>query len=69
LTSARGRNILFFVRGRVDPEFAAGDFMPSAKKKFLSTEGPTLPVNAPFGIASKLEQRTAWGEKAGVEDI
>ena len=36
LTSARGRDILLFVMGRVDPEVAAGAFRPTAKRKFLS---------------------------------
>jgi hypothetical protein len=35
LTLVPGRNILF-ARGRIDSEFAVGDFMPSAKMKFLS---------------------------------
>jgi hypothetical protein len=32
-----GKSFLF-VRGRVDSEFSAGDFMPSAKRNFLSFE-------------------------------
>ena len=35
LTSARGRDILLFVMGRVDPGPEAGDLRPSAKRKFL----------------------------------
>jgi hypothetical protein len=36
LTSVRGRDILLFVMGRVDPEVAAGASRPTAKKKFIS---------------------------------
>jgi hypothetical protein len=36
LTSARGRDIHFFVRGRVDRESAPGDIRSSAKRKFLT---------------------------------
>jgi len=40
LTSARGRDILLFVMGRVDPEVAAGAFRPNAKRKLLYVTPP-----------------------------
>jgi hypothetical protein len=43
LTSARGRDIHFFVRGRVDRESAPGDIRSSAKRKFLSLEKRARP--------------------------
>jgi hypothetical protein len=50
LTSARGRDILIFVRGRVDRESAPGDIRSSAKRKFLSFEGGLLSIRVSFHI-------------------
>jgi len=44
LTSARGRHILLFVRGRVVAESETGDFRPGAKRKFLSFEGGAFAI-------------------------
>jgi hypothetical protein len=35
LTSVRGRDIVLFVKGRIDRESAAGDIRSSAKRKFF----------------------------------